>query len=279
MLPSSLLAFVSAVAVTYASPIHRRQCNSTIPAPADPPTPPATPASSTSSTPTSSASTTPAVSPTLPSTGGETQLPSPSGTVKQIVVGHGIQNYTCTAAGANATSAGALAVLWDVQGLYPGMSPDSLPEAEWTGLPPKVLRTTDIPLNLLSTDGSQYAADPAAPFPPDADLVVEGIAAPLKFMGHHYFDATSTPTFDLYASPGQEKFLGKKDNAVHPPADADPGLTNSGAVDWLQLGNKGPSSGVTVVYRVVTAGGNPAPCTAAGQTDSVPYTAMYWFYE
>lgn len=202
-------------------------------------------------------------------------------------MGHGIQNYTCASAGATATSTGALAVLWEIRVLYPGSGDRALSEADWAGLTAKVLHTTDVPLNLLPGEGddAKYAADPVAPFPPDADLEVEG-AGTLAFLGHHYFDRAGTPTFDLLSeydpsapSPAPVVFRGKRDAGIKAPADADPGLTGSGAVDWLRLSDKGTSEGgLSLVYRVFTAGGNPAPCEEAGQTDSVPYTAMYWFY-
>lgn len=172
-------------------------------------------------------------------------------------------------------------MFWDIQALYPGTGASSLSEADWAGLPAKVLRTTDVPLNLVPTSSSQYAADPTTPFPsPATDLTIEGIDGPLRFMGHHFFDTTLTPTFDVQGDGTPAPFFqGKKDAGIKAPADADKGLTDSGAVDWLRLTDKGTSSGpVSLVFRVLTAGGNPAPCTEAGQTDSVPYAAMYWMY-
>ncbi|RYP72955.1 hypothetical protein DL770_007874 [Monosporascus sp. CRB-9-2] len=263
MLPSSILSFLSVVAVSSASPL-RRRCNDTVINPPKPPNTPSPPAGAT---------------PTLPVNGGEGELDGPGNTsLKHIVVGHGIQNYTCAAAGQSATATGALAVLWDIQPLYPGSGPSSISEADWTGLPPKVLRTTELPLNLLGSSGTEYAADPQAPFPPDADLELDGVEAKMKFLGHHYFDGVGTPTFDLRGDASRPVFRGKKDASVSAPATADGGLTGSGAVDWLRLTDKGTSAGVSVVYRVHTAGGKPAPCAEAGQAESVPYTAMYWFY-
>jgi hypothetical protein len=65
------------------------------------------------------------------------------------------------------------------------------------------------------------------------------------------------------------------------PNGADKGILNTGAVDWLELGDsgKGLSQGLSIVYRVVTAGGAPQPCSVAGVgLQSVPYTTYYWFY-
>ncbi|KAI0003887.1 hypothetical protein F4779DRAFT_89506 [Xylariaceae sp. FL0662B] len=246
MLSQSLFAFLPFLALTSASPLPGA-CNGTT-------TQPTVPAPST------------VVTPTLPETGDTTELPPPGDvTLKHIVVGHGVQNYTCTEAGGNATSTGALAVVWEITGMYPGSSSNALSEADWDGLTSKVLRTTDLPIN----QGS---------FPAQADLTLEGLTAPLKFLGHHFFDETNSPTFDLSAAQPAELFKGKKDDGVKAPADADKGLTDEGAVDWLKLSDKGTSSGITLVYRVLTAGGNPSTCTEAGAKQSVPYATMYWMY-
>ncbi|KAI0133959.1 hypothetical protein BJ170DRAFT_180418 [Xylariales sp. AK1849] len=254
MLSQSLLVFVSALAVASASPLRRRCTNETA-------TDPATTVTAT------------AVTATLPVTGGTTDLPAANGTLKHIVVGHGIQNYTCSAEGANATSVGALAVLYDITSIY-----SSLTTEQRTNLPINVLRTTDLPLNLAgSDDTNEYAADVANPFKADANITIDGISEPLAVLGHHYFDTSLTPTFDLYAAG--DLFKGGKLNGVKAPSTADPGLLNTGAVDWIQLGDKGASKGLTETYRVVTAGGNSKACTSAGQTISVPYASQYWYYE
>lgn len=202
---------------------------------------------------------------------GATELPAANGTLKAIAVGHGIQNYTCSAAGANATSGGALAVLYDITDLYPSLTDD-----ERNQLPINLLRTTDLPLNLAGDVDNQYAADVSNPYKADADVTVEGISEPLKVLGHHYFDQSLVATFDLF-SVGL-LFKGGKLYNVKAPATADLGLLNTGAVDWLLLADKGASVGLTTTYRVVTAGGNFLPCDEAGQTFSVPYAAQYWYY-
>ncbi|KAI1496331.1 hypothetical protein F5X99DRAFT_75154 [Biscogniauxia marginata] len=272
MQPRSFLLFLSTLAVTSASPLGRRTCgNGTV-------TQPSVPAPSTSVSV--------SVTYTLPSAGGPTSLADPgNATLKHIVVGHGIQNYTCTGAGATATSIGALAVLWEITGLYPGSGPDALSSADWAGLTPRVLRTTALPLNNLTSPD----ADVSAPFPDPADLTVDGLAAPLKFLGRHYFDGANVPTFDLSSGDASstgtgtetmtsELFKGKRDEGVPAPEDADRGLDDTGAVDWLRLSDKGGSRGISLVYRVLTAGGAPSACIEAGQAQSVPYTAMYWMY-
>ncbi|XDG03808.1 hypothetical protein ABKA04_003423 [Annulohypoxylon sp. FPYF3050] len=260
MQSKSLFTLFTALAVASASPLRRRCTNSTIP------------------TPTNQVNSTSAVTPTLPTTGSGTQLDGPgNATLKYILVGHGIQNYTCTAADATAASVGALAVVWDITDLYPGSSSSSLSASDFNLLTSRVLRTTEIPLNMAS-DGSTGAVV-ASPFPAPVDLAIEGITSAVKFMGHHFFDISGTPTFDLSGAGDGEYFKGKKDANIPAPSDADKGLDlATGAVDWLRLSDKGTSTGVSLVYRVLTAGGNPDTCTIAGQTQSVPYTAQYWIY-
>ncbi|KAF2967761.1 hypothetical protein GQX73_g5816 [Xylaria multiplex] len=237
----SVYVFVSALAVTSASPL-RLRCDST-------------------PTPTNS------VTYVLPSTGGATSLPAPDTVLKHIVVGHGVQNYTCNTAGAAGTSVGALAVLHDITSLYPGSGPYALSSETWANLTSQVLRTTSQPIDTSNS---------ASPFPAPADLTLTGVKKTLAFIGHHYFDSTGTPTFSLHDDA--ELLKAQKVSGIPAPSTADKGLTGEGAVDWLYLGDKGGSIGLTKVYRVLTSGGSPAVCGAVGDTQSVPYTAMYWFY-
>jgi len=211
-----------------------------------------------------------------------TQLPAASGQLKHIVVGHGIQNYTCAKAdSAAASSSGALAVLYEITDLAPGgASPMS--EAAWSALTDDVLYETDLPLNIIGNVLTKYAADAAAPFKAagDADLALDGLASPLKAIGHHYFDAAGVPVFDLMAAAGQ-RLVAKKLNDTAAPAGADRGLLDTGAVAWLRLGDNGAgrSVGLSQVYRVYTSGGASIACSEANTTISVPYTAQYWFYQ
>lgn len=218
-----------------------------------------------------------AVVPTLPTLPGTSQLPAPTGALKYVAVGHGIQNYTCTAATGAGTSAGALAVLYDITPLFPGSGASAVDQATWDALSVDILHKLPLPLNLASPTGAEATADP---FPAPADVTVGSTA--LKFLAHHYFDAGLNPTFALTASPGNELFVGKKNVGINAPSTADAGLDPAtGAVAWLQLGQQpaAVSKGVSLVYRVVTAGGNSPQCTEVGQKFSVPYGAQYWFYE
>ncbi|KAI0454985.1 hypothetical protein F5B21DRAFT_219121 [Xylaria acuta] len=241
--------FLSALAVTTATPLHRRCDGSGTGNPPDPAN---------------------GVTYVLPSTGGPTPLPSPDAPLKHIVVGHGVQNYTCPTAGAAGVSAGALAVLHDITYLYPGSGPGAVSPTTWNGLTSTVLRTTAMPID---------TEDASAPFPAPADLVVSvggGGGRTLPFIGHHYFDAGGVPTFSLHDDA--ELLKSQKLLNIPAPADADRGLAGEGAVDWLYLGDRGGSVGLTKVYRVFTSGGAAAACGAVGETQSVPYTAMYWLY-
>ncbi|KAI1842081.1 hypothetical protein JX265_013924 [Neoarthrinium moseri] len=258
MLPRSVLVFLSTLAVASAGPL-RKRCSSVQPSATAPPPVATSPAEE-------------AASPTLPLTGAATELPAANGTLKAIVVGHGIQNYTCSAAGANATSGGAVAVLYDITSLY-----TTLTEEQRAKLPVDLLHNTELPLNLAPTSNNKYAADVANPYKPDADVQLDGLSAPLKVLGRHYFDASGTPTFDVYGAG--VLFKGAKLHNVKAPSTADAGIMNTGAVDWLQLNDKGFSVGLTETYRVVTAGGNPLACTEAQQSFSVPYASQYWFYD
>lgn len=105
-------------------------------------------------------------------------------------------------------------------------------------------------------------------------------ALALPFLGVHYFDAASSPTFDLRAKAGLLASVAKKDVAKAPQPQ-DKGVLATGAVDWLRLpdNGKGLSQGVGAVYRVVTAGGAAQGCATSGAgAGSVPYAAQYWFY-
>ena len=164
-------------------------------------------------------------------------------------------------------------MVWEIKSLYPGSGPDAVSTEVWAELTSKVLRSTDMPIGQASGD------EGASPFPPDEALDIDGVGT-VEFLGRHYFDAAGVPTFDLYGGSGPGAVLrAKKDAGIKAPPDADPGLTGSGAVDWLRLSDQGTSKGdVSLVFRVLTSGGNPAACASESQTDSVPYTAMYWFY-
>ncbi|KAH8911700.1 hypothetical protein BR93DRAFT_962934 [Coniochaeta sp. PMI_546] len=234
------------------------------------------------------------VTPTLPVTGVAPELPAPAAglVLKALAIGHGIQNYSCVTANGSATATGALAVLYDIQSLYPGTPRTGLSAEAFNGLSTAILWGQNLPLNLKNktaaspgTPGkpnalaeSAYGADTANPFPAPADLRLGAITVP--FLGVHYFDAVSSPTFDLRSKAGLLASV-KKVDVAKAPATADKGILKTGAVDWLGLPDNGRGLGVGVsyVYRVVTAGGVAQACSTSGTgVGSVPYAAQYWFY-
>ncbi|KAK6217048.1 malate dehydrogenase [Colletotrichum tabaci] len=218
--------------------------------------------------------------PILPVNGNGVELPPVAAglVLKHLALGHGIQNYTCATTNATgattlaATATGALAALYDAAPLYPNAGAGALPSVElFNGLTTNALWGS--PLPLVSDGTTRFGASASCPFPAPADLALPSIA-PLKQIGVHFFDAASVPTFEV----GADLFKGGKLNGTKAPSAADVGPEKTGAVDWLLLGDKGASRGVTAVYRVVTAGGVAHQCTTVGATDSVPYAAYYWFF-
>lgn len=164
-------------------------------------------------------------------------------------------------------------MLYDITRLYPdGRRRTSLSSSAWTDLTASALDSCSVPLNLDSSGG----ASSTSPFTADAPLDVDGRELP--FLGHHFFDADSVPTFDLTAA-GQ-LLRATKLKTVDAPASADAGPDDTGAVAWLQLGDAGESVGLKYVYRVLTAGGNSHGCgdLSYGGSDSTSYAAQYWFY-
>lgn len=102
--------------------------------------------------------------------------------------------------------------------------------------------------------------------------------------GHHYFLDATTPYFNLDTSLhdyGAAAF--KKIAASAAPSNAPSGVLGigNGAVPWLLLDLKTPTSQVfQQVYRVNTAGGQPPKtCEGSAAVFEVQYAAEYWFYE
>lgn len=205
---------------------------------------------------------------TLPSS----SLPAPPANLvlKYIALGLGTQNYSCpslpssctSSSTANAatctttpTSVGALATLYDATRL----------------------------LNMTATAlGSLGVTALGVELPCLADSVNNGLTLPV--LGRHYFDSLGRPTFDLSSSSGSNgAFLSAKKVATAPaPATACRGRNGVGAVDWLMLvdNGEGGSRGVSVVYRVETAGGKAGveECQGPGGGVESDYSALYWFY-
>lgn len=175
---------------------------------------------------------------------GNTALPPPTARLQYVLLGVGTQNYSCTGlTGKAPTQIGALADLYDITPLA------NCEESAAELLPRYIVNATDL------GQASQYP----------------------KF-GKHFFTTTTTPTFDL-TSVGQ-KFYGMKSGSTPAPANAPKGPGGEAAVAWLYLTqNAGyPSSDVTSVYRVETAGGSP-PATCPSEAEiNKRYVALYFIY-
>jgi len=186
--------------------------------------------------------------PTVPLTGGATELPPPAGALQYVAIGRGIQNYTCATATSVPVALGAIATLYDATSLaYSNL-------ALLHAIPPLIVYMP-LPSGYLANSGKQF-----------------------DVLGHHYFDSAGTPTFDLSAV-NKIGFMAKT-AAVNAPATANKGPAKTGAVPWLDLNQKAGynSQGVSQVYRVETAGGNQqVSCSVAGVM-SIQYAAEYWFY-
>jgi hypothetical protein len=168
-------------------------------------------------------------------------------------VGRGIQNYTCASVGAAPVAVGAIATLYD-----------ATPLAEWD-----LDIVNSIPGNAVKDTPPAAGNDYTLPAPYNY----------LSLLGHHFFAADSTPTFNL--APVGRLLFGSKNGDIKAPTHAPEGPTGAGAVDWLSLvakPNYDPSIGLGQVYRVETAGGAaPATCASTALI-SVQYSAEYWFY-
>lgn len=181
---------------------------------------------------------------------GTASLPAPDGLkVKAITIGRGIQNYTCEP-GSNAPpkAIGAVATLYDVSPFLAYLPPSEGDE---------ILAL--LPSYLVSLD-------------------VDALHSFLPVRGHHFFDASGTPTFNL-GKVGL--FRGKKSAGIAAPKDSSKGPFDKGvgAVDWLQLCAVQGSKKLKRTYRVETAGGKPpASCEGQPAEISVEYATQYWFY-
>ncbi|KAI9163058.1 hypothetical protein HJFPF1_04656 [Paramyrothecium foliicola] len=227
--------------------------------------------------------------PVLPTNGGPKELESPpAGTkLKAIVLGFGIQNYTCSSeAGAKPVATGALAMLYDVTSLYPGQSSKSLSLESFNALTTTALWNNDVPLNFGPvTDDRIAGSKPASatkPFTKDAPLKLKGLS-PIPFAGHHFFNAEGKPAFVVKKNTGSTgktgiTYIAEKKDGIDAPAGADRGPEGTGAVGWLYLGPVAGTTGAQYLYRVLTAGGVSHGCSSGPGADSVSYTTTYWFY-
>jgi hypothetical protein len=173
-------------------------------------------------------------------------------TFRYAAIGRGIQNYTCASVGAVPVQLGAIATLYDGTSLA-----ESNPTA-FNALPGQAVNVPE---------GAGGCFDlPAA-------------NRNLPKLGNHLFAADGTPEFELTAV-GKSLF-GLKNGTFTAPAGSPAGPAGTGAVPWLQLIAKAgyANKGLSVVYRVETAGGNPPATCPSTAVISVQYAAQYWFYD
>jgi hypothetical protein len=184
---------------------------------------------------------------------GNTTLPSTDLSLFKVALGRGIQNYSCASVGATPVAIGAIATLYDAT---------ELAECDENNLNsvPAIVVDDEPP-----SSGTTYTLSP--PY------------NTLPALGHHYFAADTTPTFNLTAV--SMILYGSKNGDIAAPSSASKGPADTGAVDWLSLLAKvdyDPSIGLGQVYRVETAGGAaPATCPST-DVISVQYSAEYWFF-
>jgi len=177
--------------------------------------------------------------------------------LKHVAIGRGTQNYTCSTTNSSAApvAVGAVATLFNatcVASTYPSL----------LSLLPSVALTFNL------TSAEQECLSPT-------NLIISG---------HHFFETTTTPFFNLDTSAME---LGTapcaKNASTAAPADANPGQggVGNGAVAWLKLTTKeGATGGLEEIYRVNTAGGNPPDtCEGMAAAFEVQYAAEYWFYQ
>jgi len=196
----------------------------------------------------------------------------PAGMVPTFVtVGRGIQNYTCTAGAF--VSTGAVASLYDASCLLVN-DPTAFASIQDVALtfPRAVSATPLTPSSLLGALRSHPAS------------IVSSISSVFlsKFlMGNHFFTSFAPvskiePVFDFQESLGSGDFVTMNKTASIPD------FRNPTAnVAWLQLTQVLQGNFVKGVFRVDTAGGQPAStaCATEGANISVDYAAQYWFFE
>ncbi|EDR13962.1 uncharacterized protein LACBIDRAFT_305232 [Laccaria bicolor S238N-H82] len=188
---------------------------------------------------------------TLPA--NQTALAQPSGAPSFVLLGVGVQNYTCSAAGTYA-SAGAVAQLFDISCLVKSPAFDNVQDIAF--------------LKWQMTRGKD-----------DCASAVSGM--PLTRMGDHYFVTSPSgtgisPVWDFRAFG---RFKGNANATVLAAKVANlPSPAGSENVDWLQL--KSVSGGLaTQIYRTDTRSGQPpASCTPGSALVSVKYTSKYWLF-
>ncbi|CAA7269239.1 unnamed protein product [Cyclocybe aegerita] len=183
---------------------------------------------------------------------GQTALSTPAVAPSTIVLGVGVQNYTCSAAGTY-TAAGAVADLYDLSCI------------------------SKIPAAFNAVQDVVYSAWTLAP----PSLKTLGpLVAGYPMLGSHFFITSPSgtgisPVWDYRAMSAKGNtnafVLAAKVGNIPAP-------TGAKDVDWLEL--KSVSGDLaTQIYRTDTRGGPPpASCSPGSAPISVKYVSKYWLY-
>jgi len=176
-----------------------------------------------------------------------TAFSTPTSLLSSLVLGVGIQNYTCSAAGTY-TSIGAVASLYDLSCLSQSPEFDDVQNMAY----------------------ELWKASPASVNPPMTT----------SFMGNHFFVTSPSgtglsPVWDYRAGAAK----GNTNAFVLAAKIADvPAPTSPQDVSWLQLKSVSGSL-ATQIYRTDTRGGSPpTSCTPGSVAISLRYVAKYWLY-
>jgi hypothetical protein len=175
-----------------------------------------------------------------------TAFSTPTSSLSSLVLGVGVQNYTCSSAGIY-KSTGAVASLYDLACI------SQVPEFN---------DIQDLVYNVWKAS------------PTSAKLPMT-----TSFMGNHFFITSPSglsPVWDYRAGAAK----GNPDAFVLAAKVADvPAPTSpQDNVDWLQLKSVSGSL-ATQIYRTDTRGGSPpTSCTPGSAPISLKYVAKYWLY-
>jgi len=175
-----------------------------------------------------------------------TAFSTPTSPLSSLVLGVGVQNYTCSTAGTY-KSTGAVASLYDLACISHCPEFDDIQDLAY-GLWKASPTNLKLPMTITS------------------------------FMGNHFFISSPSglvPVWDYRAGAAKKN----PDAFVLAAKVADvPAPTSSQDVDWLQL--KSVSGWLaTQIYRTDTRGGSPpTSCIPGSAPISLKYVAKYWLY-
>ncbi|KAJ7177889.1 hypothetical protein C8R46DRAFT_888939 [Mycena filopes] len=182
----------------------------------------------------------------LPS--GQTVLVAPSTAPTYVLLGVGVQNYTCASGSSTYTSAGAVASLFDISCLQNNADYDTLPARAFAFWNDDDGAPTVTPLN-VANDQHYFIPNP------------NGLGS-------------LSPKWDFTAPSGDPTAFVVAAKVGDVPAPANP-ATN---VDWLSL-NAVSGTLAKQVFRVDTVGGQPpSSCTPGSGALSVKYVSRYYLY-